>query len=161
VAATVAAALALVLAGFWIGRSSGTDRRENVGIDLDAFAAAWGSGDADAIRAFYTDDAVIQPLGHLLTTLHDDPQTQFWNIESDEIEGEAADHNGATLEYLTAARIGDVVVTTFRWTFPDGFRGVPPGGEIVGSDIMHVRDGLIWRHFTSFEPWVNGERVDL
>lgn len=41
--------------------------------DVDAFEVAQGSGDADQIRAFYTDDAVMMPFGHILATLSGHP----------------------------------------------------------------------------------------
>jgi hypothetical protein len=84
----------------------------DVGMDLNAFAQAWGSGDADHIRAFYTEDAVIVPFGHLLPTLHDDdPALEFWDVSGADLEREAAEHAGARMEILSATRVGDIVVT--------------------------------------------------
>jgi hypothetical protein len=141
--------------------AAAADSAVDIGIDLDAFALAWGSGDADQIRTFYTDDAVIEPLGHLLDTLHADPQAEYWDVSGSDIDREAAQHAGARLEILDAVRVGDIIVDTARWTFPDGFASVPDGTVITGGDILHIRDGLIWRQFTDFQVFVNGEPVEI
>jgi hypothetical protein len=142
--------------------SAAPSTTDDVGIDLDAFAEAWASGDADQIRAFYTEDAVIMPFGHLLPTLHDDdPALEFWDVSGADLEREAAEHAGARMEILNATRVGDIVVDTVRWTFPDGFPSVPDGTVITGGEVLHLRDGLIWRQFTDFEVFVNGELVEI
>lgn len=160
---TVAAALFAAAIGFASGalafRESGA--KPDPGIDLDAFAKAWASGNADSIRAFYADDAVIAPLGHIVDTLHDNPQPEFWDVSGPDLEREAAQHAGARLEFVDAVRIGDIVVATSRWTFPAGFSGVPEGTVITSGDILHVRDGVIWRQFTDFQVFVNGAETPI
>ena len=63
---TVTTTIATTLASATLGaaeRDASPSVAEDVAepFDFDAFAAAWGSGDGDQIRAFYTDDAVMMP----------------------------------------------------------------------------------------------------
>jgi hypothetical protein len=154
-----AAILGLVL-GALVLRDAGSGSAAT-DLDLDGLAVAWASGDADQIRAFYTEDAVIMPFGHIVGTLHDAPAPEYWDVSGPDLEREAAQHKGATLEYLEAAQVGDIVVATARWTFPEGFTAVPPDSEITNGDIFHLRDGLIWRQFTDFQAYTEGELVPL
>jgi hypothetical protein len=159
-AAVLVVGLVGLAVGAWAQRGSDATS-DSVGIDLEAFAKAWGSGDADQIRAFYTDDAVIEPLGHLVSTLHENPQTEFWDVSGPDLEREALEHKGATIEYGQAERQGNVVVATFRMTFPEGFPSVPPGTVLSGGDILQLRGDRIWRQFSDFEVYVNGELREL
>ena len=73
-------------------RYEASDAAENVTgpFDLDAFTAAWVSGDGDQIRAFYSDDAVMMPFGHILSTLKDHPMPEYWDVSGPDIDREAA-----------------------------------------------------------------------
>lgn len=159
VAIVVAAVVGLVL-GALVFRGPGSGPA-STNLDLEGLALAWASGDADQIREFYTEDAVIMPFGHIVGTLHDDPAPEYWDVSGPDLEREAAQHMGATLEYLKAAQVGDIVVATARWTFPESFTAVPADSEITSGDIFHLRDGLIWRQFSDFQAYTAGELVQL
>lgn len=129
--------------------------------DLDSFAAALGSGDADRIRAFYTDDAVMMPFGHILATLNGHPMPEYWDISGPDMDREAAQHDGGTFQFFDAKQNSNMVVTTGQWTFPEGMF---PDSELMvikTTSIMHLRDGKIWRHFADFEVYVDGELIDM
>lgn len=137
---------------------------ENVAepFDLDAFAAAWVSGDGDQIRAFYTDDAVMMPFGHILSTLNNHPMPEYWDVSGPEIDREATQHDGAILEIFDVRQIGNMVVTTGQYTFPaDLFPNLPADTVIVTADIWHLRDGKIWRHFADFEVYANDNLIEM
>jgi hypothetical protein len=130
-------------------------------IDLDAFAAASGSGDADQIRAFYTDDAVMMPFGHILSTLNSHPMPEYWDVAGPDMDREAGQHDGAIFEFLEANRIGNMVVTMGQWTFPEELFPDLADTVIKTADIWHLRDGRIWRHFADFEVHVNGNLLEM
>lgn len=127
--------------------------------DLDAFAAAWGSGDADQIRAFYTDDAVMMPFGHILSRLGGHPMPEYWDVSGPDMDREAFEHEGATYEIFTTEQNGNMVVTTGQWTFPEGSDN--EGTVIKTADVWHLRDGKIWRLFADFEVYVNGRLIEM
>jgi hypothetical protein len=129
--------------------------------DLDAFAAAWVSGDGDQIRAFYTDDAVMMPFGHILSTLEDHPMPEYWDVSGPDIDREAAEHDGAILEIFDVRRIGNMVVSTGQYTFPADLFPTLADTVIVTADIWHLRDGKIWRHFADFEVYVDGNLIEM
>ena len=129
--------------------------------DLDAFAAAWVSGDGDQIRSFYTDDAVMMPFGHILSTLEDHPMPEYWDVSGPDIDREAAEHDGAILEIFDVRRIGNMVVSTGQYTFPADLFPILADTVIVTADIWHLRDGKIWRHFADFEVYVDGNLIEM
>lgn len=129
--------------------------------DLDALAAVQGSGDADQIRAFYTDDAVMMPFGHILGTLNDHPMPEYWDVSGHDMDREAAQHEGGTFEFFDARQNGDMMVTTGQWTFPEGMFPDSEATVIKTTSILHLRDRKIWRHFTDFEVYVNGALIDM
>jgi hypothetical protein len=151
-------AVLLVAVGVTIGRTTAPGPERAEPLDFDALAAAWGSGDADQIRAFYTDDAVMMPFGHILATLNDHPMPEYWDVNGPAIEREAFEHEGATFETLDARQIGNMVVATGQWT---SLPGAPEGTVIKTTDILHLRDGRIWRHFADFEVYVDGELIEM
>ena len=130
-------------------------------VDLESLAAAWGSGDVERIRAFYSDDAVMMPFGHILSTLSDHPLPEYWDIGGPDLVREAAEHEGATLEVLTANQIGNMIVTTGQWTFPAGMFPDSELTVIKTADVSHLRGGEIWRVFGDFEVYVDGELVEM
>lgn len=158
---TAALAVLFVAVGMMIGRVTAPESGRAEPIDLEAFAEAWGSGDADQIRAFYTDDAVMMPFGHILDTLNGHPMPEYWDVSGPDMDREAAQHAGGTIEFFDANQIGNMVVTTAQWTFPEGLFRDSEVTVIKGTDIWHLRDGKIWRHFTDFEVYVNGELIDM
>lgn len=129
--------------------------------DLDAIATAWGSGDADEIRAFYTDDAVMMPFGHILATLGNHPVPEYWDVAGPDMDREALEHEGGTFEYLTVDRIGNMVVATGQWTFPEALDPSLADTVIQTADIWHLRGDKIWRHFADFEVYVGGNLIDM
>ena len=129
--------------------------------DQGALAAAWGSGDADQIRAFYTDDAVMLPFGHIISTLDRHPMPEYWDISGPDMDREAFEHEGANFEILSNSQIGNMVVATGRWTFPKELYPDLADTVIQTADVMHLRDGKIWRHIGSFEVYVGGNLMDL
>ena len=158
---TAALAVLFVAVGVMIGRATAPEPGRAEPFDLEAFAEASGSGDADQIRAFYTDDAVMMPFGHILATLNDHPMPEYWDVGGPDIDREAAQHAGGTIEFFDANQIGNMVAATYRWTFPEGLFPDSEVTVIKGTDIWHLRDGKIWRHFTDFEVYVNGELIDM
>ncbi len=142
--------------------ASSTERVDDVeSIDLDAYADAWGSGDADRIRAFYTDDAVMMPFGHILSTLSGHPMPEYWDVAGPDMDREAAEHEGGTFRFHDVRVFGNMVVTTGEWTFPEDL--FPDAGSTVieTADVWHLRDGKIWRHFADFEVYVDGELIEM
>lgn len=133
----------------------------DVPFDLEAFASAQGSGDADQIRAFYTEDAVMMPFGHILATLSDHPMPEYWDVGGPDMDREAAEHEGGTFELLDAAQNGNMVVTTGQWTFPQGMFQDSESTVIMTASVSHLRDGKIWRQFADFEVYVDGELIDM
>ncbi len=129
--------------------------------DLDAFEVAQGSGDADQIRAFYTDDAVMMPFGHILATLNSHPTPEYWDVSGPDMVREAAEHEGGTFEFFDIRRNGNMIVTAGQWTFPEGMFPDSAQTIIKTTSILHLRDGKIWRHFADFEVYVNGELMDM
>ena len=129
--------------------------------DLDAYAAAWGSGDADQIRAFYTDDAVMLPFGHILSTLSSHPMPEYWDVAGPDMDREASEHEGATFEFLTINQLGNMVVTTGHWTFPEELYPDLADAVIQTADLWHLRDGKIWRHFGDFDVYVGGNLIEM
>jgi ketosteroid isomerase-like protein len=129
--------------------------------DLDVFAAAWGSGDADKIRAFYTDDAVMMPFGHILSTLGEHPVPEYWDVAGPDMDREAFEHEGGTFEFLTMNRIGNMVVATGQWAFPEALDPALADTVIQTADIWHLRDNKIWRLFSDFEVYVDGDLIDM
>ena len=129
--------------------------------DLEAFASAQGSGDADQIRAFYTEDAVMMPFGHILATLSDHPMPEYWDVGGPDMDREAAEHEGATFEFLDVAQNGNMVVTTGQWTFPEGMFQDSESTVIMTASVSHLRDGKIWRQFADFEVYVDGELISM
>lgn len=129
--------------------------------DLDAFAAAQGSGDADLIRPFYTDDAVIMPFGHILSTLGDHPMPEYWDVSGPDMDREAAEHHGGTFNVLSTEQNGNMVATTGQWTFPAGMFPDSEKTIIRTASVSHLRDGKIWRAFLDFEVYVDGELIDM
>lgn len=110
-------------------------------IELTEFAQAWGSGDPDSVRAFYSPDALIFPIGVDESSDGSLPDAG-WNTE-DDIDREVAQHSSGTLEVFDPVRVGDIATYTWRWTFPTM--------TITGADILHYRDDLIWRHFIDYQ----------
>lgn len=161
VISTAALAVLFTAVGAVIGRATapGADRAEP--FDIEAFAEAWGSGEPDQIRPFYTDDAVIMPFGHILSTLTGRPMPEYWVVSGPDIDREAAEHAGGTLEFFDVDQIGDMVVATGQWTFPPGLFPNSEGTVIRTTDIWHLRDGKIWRHFTDFQVYVDGDLIDM
>jgi ketosteroid isomerase-like protein len=156
---TAVLAVMLVGVGMVIGRASAAESGPAAPFDLDAFAAAWGSGDADQIRAFYTDDAVMMPFGHILASLSDHPMPEYWDVSGIDMDREAAEHSEGTFEIFTVEQIGNMLVGTGQWTFHQG-----SGLEdtvIKATDIMHLRENKIWRHFTDFEIYVAGDLIEM
>lgn len=129
--------------------------------DFDAFERAQGSGDADQIRAFYTDDAVMMPFGHILATLSSHPMPEYWDVSGPDMVREAAEHEGGIFEFFDARQNGNMVVTTGQWTFPEGMFPDSAQTVIKTTSILHLRDEKIWRHFANFEVYVNGELIDM
>mgnify|MGYP001825831688 FL=1 len=129
--------------------------------DLEAFASAQGSGDADQIRAFYTEDAVMMPFGHILATLSDHPMPEYWDVGGPDMDREAAEHEGGTFEFLDATQNGNMVVTTGQWTFPEGMFQDSESTVIMTASVSHLRGGKIWRQFGDFEVYVDGELIDM
>lgn len=139
-----------------------SDAVEMVGaLDLAAYADAWGSGDADAIRAFFTDDAVMVPFGHMLSQLSDRPMPEYWDVSGPDMEREAAEHEGGTFEFIEARQIGNMLVATGQWTFPEGLFPESELTVIKTADVMHLKDGKIWRIFSDFEVYVDGELMEM
>jgi hypothetical protein len=159
----LAAALAvlLVAVGFVIGRATASEPGWAEPFDLDALATAWGSGDADQIRAFYTDDAVMMPFGHILATLNSHPMPEYWDVSGPDMDREADQHEGGTFEFFDANQIGNMVVTTGQWTFPEGLFLDSAETVIKATDIWHLRDDKIWLHFTDFEVYVDGNLIEM
>jgi hypothetical protein len=142
------------------GQSGGTvDVVDDV--DLEGLAAAWGSGDVERIKAYYRDDAVMMPFGHILSTLSDHPMPEYWDMSGPDLVREAAEHDGANLEILTANQIGNMIVTTGQWTFPEGMFPDSELTVIKTADVTHLRGGEIWRVFGDFEVYVDGELVEM
>ena len=141
--------------------SSETATGQDEPFDLDAFAVASGSGDADQIRAFYTDDAVMMPFGHILSTLDSHPMPEYWDVAGPDMDREAAEHAGAAFEFLDFNQIGNMVVSTGQWTFPEDLYPDLADTVIVTTDIQHLRDGKIWRHFADFEVYVDGNLIEM
>ena len=58
-------ALSAIVAGLvLVGSGCSTDAPPiGESIDLSAFSETWSSGDPDLVRDFYTDDAIIFPIG--------------------------------------------------------------------------------------------------
>ena len=130
-------------------------------LDLVALADAWGSGDADQIRAFYTEDAVMVPFGHILSQLSDHPMPEYWDVSGPDIEREAAEHEGGTFEFIEARQIGNMLVATGQWTFPEGLFPDSELTVIKTADVTHLRDGRIWRVFSDFEVYVDGQLMEM
>ena len=129
--------------------------------DVAAFAAAWGSGDADQIRTFYTDDAVMMPFGHILSTLSGHPMPEYWDIAGPDMDREAAEHDGATFEILSLTQNGNMVVTTGQWTFPEDRYPNLADTVIQTASIMHLSGDKIWRVFGDFEVYVDGKLIEM
>lgn len=161
VVVAAALAVALLAIGVAIGRATTSEPGRAEPFDVDAFSAAQGSGDADQIRAFYTDDAVAMPFGHILSSLSDHPMPEYWDVSGIDMDREAAEHRGGTFVITHARQVGNMVVTTGRWTFPEGL--FPDSGQTVidTTSIMHLRDGKIWRHFMDFEVYVDGTLIEM
>jgi hypothetical protein len=158
----LAAAVAVMLvAGIAIGRATASEPGRAEPFDLDAFAAAWGSGDADQIRAFYTDDAVMMPFGHILSTLNSQPMPEYWDVSGPDMDREADQHDGAVFEFLSADQIGNMVVTTGQWTFPEDLFPDLADTVILAADVQHLRDGKIWRHFADFEVYADDNLIEM
>jgi hypothetical protein len=158
---TAALAVLFTAGGVVIGRATAPEAGRAEPFDLEAFAEAWGSGDADQIRPFYTDDAVIMPFGHILSTLTSRPMPEYWVVSGPDIDREAAEHVGGTLEFFDVEQIGDMVVATGQWTFPPGLFPNSEGTVIKTTDIWHRRNGKIWRQFTDFQVYVDGDLIDM
>lgn len=109
-------------------------------IDLSAFSEAWSSGDADLVRDFYTDDAIIFPIG--VDETKGDSVAGGWGTGAD-IDREVAQHFGGTYEIFDAVRVGDIATYTWRWDL--GYL------IITGADILHFHDDLIWRQFIDYQ----------
>ena len=109
-------------------------------IDLSGLAAAWSSGDPDQIRSFYTDDAMIFPIG--VDEVADGTIESGWGMGED-IDREAAQHFGGTYEIFDAIRVRDTAMYTWRWDLS--------GFIISGADILQYRDDLIWRHYIAYQ----------
>ena len=109
-------------------------------IDLTEFAEAWSSGDPDQIRAFYTDDAVIMPIG--VDEVQDGKVAGGWGM-GDDIDREALQHAGGTYEIFNPIRVGDIAAFTWRWDIT--------GFIITGANILHYRDDLIWREYIDYQ----------
>jgi hypothetical protein len=109
-------------------------------IDLTAFAEAWSSGDPDQIRTFYTDDAVVMPIG--VDEVQEGKVAGGWGM-GDDIDREAAQHAGGTYEIFNPIRVVDIATFTWRWDI-DGF-------IITGASILHYRDDLIWREYIDYQ----------
>ncbi|HSB85431.1 MAG TPA: nuclear transport factor 2 family protein [Ilumatobacteraceae bacterium] len=151
----------LVAVGVAIGRVTAPEESRSHAFDLDAFAAAWGSGDANQIRAFYTEDAVVIPFGHMLNALSSHPMPEYWDVSGPAMDREAGQHKGGTYTFLEAKQIGDMMVATGQWTFPEGLFPTSADTVIKATDIMHLRDGKIWRQFTDFQVYVDGKLTDV
>lgn len=111
-------------------------------IDLDALAEAWSSGNADQVRAFYTEDARIFPIG--VDEMGDGSLSDNgpWGMEQD-IDREVRQHAGGTYEIFDPVRVRDIATYTWRWNI---------GGFIItGADILHYKDDLIWRQFIDYQ----------
>ena len=109
-------------------------------IDLTAFADAWSSSDPDQVRAFYTDDAVILPIG--VDEVQEGKVAGGWGMGAD-IDREVLQHAGGTLEIFNPIRVGDIATYTWRWDL---------GGLIItGADILHFQGDLIWRQFIDYQ----------
>jgi hypothetical protein len=97
----------------------------------------------------------------MLSKLDSHPMPEYWDVSGPDMDREAAQHEGGTFEVLDASQNGNMVVTTGQWTFPEGMFPDSELTVIKTTSIVHLRDGLIWRHFTSFEVYVDGELVDM
>ena len=109
-------------------------------IDLTAFADAWSSSDPDQVRAFYTDDAVILPIG--VDEVQEGKVAGGWGMGAD-IDREVLQHAGGTLEIFNPIRVGDIATYTWRWDLS--------GLIITGADILHFQGDLIWRQFIDYQ----------
>ncbi|MEJ3653344.1 nuclear transport factor 2 family protein [Actinomycetes bacterium KLBMP 9759] len=105
---------------------------------LDAFSAAWGDGDLDAVLSFVDDDAV-----YLGSFGHDLDGTAF--VGKDAIREGVAQYMamfpGGRYERTAAIIDGEraAIAWTFTWPTPDGPQSVR------GCDFFLVRDGRILR----------------
>ena len=103
---------------------------------LDRFAAAFGSGDVDAIMALMTDDVVFEATGPAPDGVRHtgaDAVRQVWV----ELFGETP---GAAFTTEEAVMAGDRGV--LRWRFDwEGEDGTP--GHVRGVDVLRFRDGKV------------------
>jgi ketosteroid isomerase-like protein len=133
------AALLVVAAGalgWWIG-SSGDDVGDVPEI-VEAVNQAWVDGDADAVAALYTEDAVFEQIdvsilgrgGERVVT----GRSGVWAIAS---SGMSADFEELTADYVTV--LEDVII--YQWTNSGTVSGTP--FESTGVTILEIEDGLI------------------
>lgn len=108
-------------------------------IDLTAFSEAWGSGDPDRVRAFYTEDAIIFPIG--VDEVSGDSIAGGWGM-TDDLDREVSQHAGGTYEIFAPVRVGDIATFTWRWDL---------GMIISGANILYFHDDLIWREFIDYQ----------
>jgi hypothetical protein len=105
--------------------------------ELTAFAEAWSAGDIDAIRAFYTPDAVSLSAEQVVALQHGPVPVQ---VADEAFAEQVGEHQGLTMRILgEPIRVFDKLVGfAFRWQ--DGSSGYD------GVALLRYEDGLIWMH---------------
>lgn len=52
-------------------------------------------------------------------TLDSHVMAEYWDVSGPDMDREAFQHEGAIFEVVSASQIGNMVVATGRWTFPE------------------------------------------
>jgi len=108
---------------------------------IDVPEAAKGSaGDPDLVRDFYSEDAIIFPIG--VDETKGESVAGAWGTGAD-IDREVSQHLGGAHEIFDAVRVGDIATYTWRWDLGNLI--------ITRADILHFQDDLIWRQFIDYQ----------
>ncbi len=103
---------------------------------LDAFAAAFGSGEVDAIMALMTDDVVFEATGPAPDGQRHEGAVAVRRVWV-ELFGQT---RGARFTTEEAFAAGDRGVLRWRFDWEDGDGGP---GHVRGADVLRFRDGKV------------------
>ncbi len=106
--------------------------------DLAAFAEAWSSGEIEAIRAFYTDDAVYVSAEQAVALQRKEPVSVL--VAEDAFAERVREHQGLRMRIMgEPIQVSDKIVGfAFRWEESgEGYNGVA---------LLRYEGGRIWLH---------------